>query len=130
MPSISKGKRPKYREPERIRTSKTARSIHKTYRWRKLSERIRKTAWCAVCDLEGITKQAEDLDHGIRLQDGGAPWAPSNHLPLCKHHHGWKTRIEVNGYRPPSRSTDSGLVPIDPAQVAYDVLAASKHGEQ
>lgn len=124
MPSISKPKRPAYREKVRNRTSKAAQDIHRTYRWKQLSRKTRATAWCPVCEHEGVIHPAEDLDHAIRLQDDGHPWDKRNHLPLCKRHHGIKTSMETQGYRPERISTGDGLyVPVDLSQITYDILA-------
>ncbi len=124
MPRISKSKRPAYREKVANRTSKAAQDIHRTYRWKKLSRQTRATAWCPVCELEGVIHPAEDLDHAIRLQDSGHPWDKRNHLPLCKRDHGIKTKMETQGYRPERKSVGSGLyVAADLVQITYDILA-------
>jgi hypothetical protein len=125
MPSLPKPKRPSYREKARRRTSDSAYNIHKLYRWKKLSRKARSSSWCLVCEKEGVIAPAEDLDHAIRLQEGGAPWDSRNFLPLCKYHHGKKTNMEVNGYKPPSIPGEGGLIPESLEEIVEDVYKSS-----
>lgn len=66
-------------------------------KWTRLSvAQRRKHPFCRFCEQEGReTVIAEDVDHIIPLEDGGARLDPANLQSLCKrHHYGLKARLQ------------------------------------
>jgi 5-methylcytosine-specific restriction endonuclease McrA len=68
------------------------------YRWGKLSlDFRRKNPFCKFCEQEGFeASPADDVDHIIPIEDGGARLDPANLQALCKrHHYGRKERLQL-----------------------------------
>ena len=66
---------------------RAGRSVYSTYRWRLLSQKIRKAhPFCCVC---GETADDAQLyaDHIIELADGGPAWDAGNIQVMCAKHH-------------------------------------------
>lgn len=70
--------------------------IHQSKRWRSLRESILKAKpYCVVCEREGITQVAHEVDHIKPTIDGGAMWDRRNLQSICRGHHIEKTRTEA-----------------------------------
>ena len=70
--------------------------IYGTYRWRKLSQRLRnERPLCERCLTLGLTNDAVLVDHRHELKDGGDPWDESNLECLCRACHNNKTAREA-----------------------------------
>lgn len=84
-------------EADAGRNTRRARSlaVYRSARWRRLRARVlRDRPWC---EHPGCRLAATDVDHIIRIEDGGNPWDENNLQPLCHAHHSAKTRREQLG---------------------------------
>lgn len=90
-----KGKCPAHaREADADRNERRARSlaVYRSARWRRTRRRVlRDEPWCR---WPGCQAAATDVDHIVRIEDGGDPWDDDNLQPLCHRHHSRKTRRE------------------------------------
>jgi 5-methylcytosine-specific restriction endonuclease McrA len=46
---------------------------------------------CRACQVEGQVTAAREVDHVVRIEEGGEAWGPANLQSLCKAHHSLKT---------------------------------------
>jgi hypothetical protein len=46
---------------------------------------------CRACQVEGQITAAREVDHVVRIEEGGEAWGPANLQSLCKAHHSLKT---------------------------------------
>ncbi len=72
--------------------------------WRQIrAARLRRHPLCVVCERQGRTVPATDVDHVVALRRGGTN-AASNLQSLCHYHHASKTAREDGrfGRRPRS----------------------------
>ena len=60
---------------------------------------------CVVCEKEGRVTAATVVDHITSVSGPDDPlfWPPSNHQPLCEHHHNVKTASENGAFGNPPR---------------------------
>jgi 5-methylcytosine-specific restriction endonuclease McrA len=73
--------------------SRPERKIYNSNRWAYLRRRILyERPFCAHPDCDEL---ATDVDHITPINAGGDPYARANVQPLCKTHHGRKTRSEM-----------------------------------
>jgi 5-methylcytosine-specific restriction enzyme A len=87
------------RDHDRRRGSSTARGY--SYRWEKYSKRYRRLH-PVCCDPHGFHEEigavvaTEEVDHIEPVSGPDDPrfWDPSNHQPLCKSCHSYKTATE------------------------------------
>jgi len=77
-----------------IATKRTRGSVWMVRRARWLSS----SPLCVMCEAEGRVTAAQEVDHIIRLEIGGAD-DESNYQSLCVEHHKAKTASEVSGPR-------------------------------
>lgn len=92
MPSLNRRN-----EPQPKRQGGNNRKIYQSARWHRTSKQHRKAnPLCVMCLKEGITKLAEELDHIVPIEEGGAIWDTTNHQGLCKSHHSKKTYLETH----------------------------------
>lgn len=71
---------------------KLGRAVYKSARWRKVRLAILRTA--PQCASKGCYRQAVEVDHIVRLSDGGAPYEVSNLQGLCRRCHRRKSRAD------------------------------------
>ncbi len=74
------------------------------YGWRRIRlAHLRRHPLCVMCESQGHTVQATDVDHVVPLRRGGTH-AASNLQSLCHYHHASKTAREDGrfGRRPRS----------------------------
>lgn len=71
---------------------KHGRAVYKDPRWRKL--RLIVLKYAPQCATSGCYRQAREVDHIVRLADGGAPFDPANLQGLCKRCHRRKSRAD------------------------------------
>lgn len=65
--------------------------------WRKCATSFRsleQNMRCASCHALGIPMPTEQVDHIIRLEEGGAPFSPANLQGLCRSCHSSKSAME------------------------------------
>lgn len=73
----------------------TSRAVYLSKRWKKLRRRIlNERPYCEHTDPD-CQRPATDVDHRIRIEDGGAPWDEDNLQALCHPHHSEKTAAET-----------------------------------
>jgi 5-methylcytosine-specific restriction protein A len=58
---------------------------------------LRRFPWCVVCQAEGKTTRATDVDHIVPRRQGGTD-DQSNLMPLCHSHHSQKTAMNDGGF--------------------------------
>ena len=75
-----------------IATKRTRGSVWMVRRARWLSS----SPLCVMCEAEGRVTAAQEVDHIIRLEIGGAD-DESNYQSLCVEHHKAKTKSEAKG---------------------------------
>jgi 5-methylcytosine-specific restriction endonuclease McrA len=46
---------------------------------------------CRACQVDGQVTAAREVDHVVRIEEGGEAWGPANLQSLCKAHHSLKT---------------------------------------
>ena len=56
-----------------------------------------KKPMCVMCEQEGVTQLAQELDHLTPLSRGGERLSEANVQPLCRVHHWAKTGRENGG---------------------------------
>lgn len=67
-------------------------SIYGMYRWKKLrGQKAKLNPLCEHCELNGVARAVEEVDHVIEIEDGGEMWDIDNLQSLCKRHHIIKT---------------------------------------
>lgn len=69
---------------------------------------------CRECRKQGRLVPAEDVDHIIQLEDGGAPLDPENLQSLCHSHHSEKTARDRLGHGY-SKAVGADGFPLDAA---------------
>lgn len=68
------------------------KSIYSTWKWKKLRKtKAELNPLCEHCEVFGIAKPVEEVDHTHEIEDGGAIWDIDNLQSLCKHCHIVKT---------------------------------------
>ena len=73
----------------------TKSKVYYTQRWKRFRKMVLSASpLCVECEKRGDVEPGVDLDHIIPLDKGGAPYDRANVQPLCKFHHGRKTRRE------------------------------------
>ena len=77
-----------------IATKRTRGSVWMARRARWLNS----SPLCVMCQAEGRVTEAQEVDHIIRLEIGGAD-DESNYQSLCVDHHKAKTNTEASGPR-------------------------------
>jgi len=71
------------------------KAIYSTYRWKKLRKtKAELNPLCEHCEVFGIAKPVEEVDHKLAIEDGGEIWNINNLQSLCKRCHIVKTRKE------------------------------------
>jgi len=69
--------------------------VYRSQRWRRLAAmQLRREPLCRMCSARGVIKTAEVADHVCELEDGGAPYDPSNLQSLCRACHNAKSAAE------------------------------------
>lgn len=83
------------RQAERARNARRATSldVYRSKRWARLRRHV--LADHPYCTVLGCERPATDVDHIIRIEAGGDPWARTNLQPLCHAHHASKTARET-----------------------------------
>ena len=112
MPKLPRAKRPSYLPPKRSTGNARSHGVHRTYRWERLSKKIRSVNPCEVCQYLGHIHPSQDVDHIIPLPEG-APFDPDNLMPMCKAMHGKKSQLDKEGFRVSSRQGVDGLCPVN-----------------
>lgn len=70
------------------------KGFYNTKRWQRTREKQLHDHPLCQCDDPGCMGIATDVDHIVPLEQGGAPYAPSNLQSLTARCHGRKTRRE------------------------------------
>ncbi|MEW8052719.1 MAG: HNH endonuclease signature motif containing protein [Candidatus Thiodiazotropha sp.] len=70
---------------------------------------------CEHCLKVGHTVPATEVDHIVRMSEGGAALDPDNLQSLCKPCHSRKTRHEMTGTQKPLPGCDENGMPLDPS---------------
>ena len=65
--------------------------------YRRIRDRVRLRPLCSLCEAKGLTVAGAEVDHIIRIRDGGAEHDPANLQHLCRPCHAEKTRREQQG---------------------------------
>lgn len=66
-----------------------------TQRWKTIRYHyLRANPLCKHCEIEGIVKEAKQVDHIKPISEGGSPDSYDNLQGLCTTHHSRKTRLE------------------------------------
>lgn len=94
-PAVYRGRCQRHaRERERETHSPEHKRIYNSRKWKMTRRRI--LIEQPLCQWPGEEGHAiaSDIDHIVPLDKGGNPWARSNLQPLCRKHHGMKTREE------------------------------------
>ena len=66
---------------------------YSTRRWRRVRKRqLSRQPLCRACQSDGKITPATEVDHIVRIADGGPAWDPANLQSLCAKHHTIKTR--------------------------------------
>lgn len=90
-PATYRGRCPDHARTNDHAIHRAGRTIYRTRRWQLLRRRVLfEQPICAGCD-DALTV---DVHHKVDLADGGAPYARSNVVGLCKACHGRITRQE------------------------------------
>lgn len=77
---------------EYSRWTRKNQSFYGSSVWRKVRNTfIQQNPLCAHCKVEGITKEADVVDHIVEIKDGGAALNPTNLQSLCHAHHNKKS---------------------------------------
>ncbi|MCB0587205.1 MAG: hypothetical protein KDD06_18035 [Phaeodactylibacter sp.] len=131
MPTLN-NKRRAYLPPKAKPFENATRSGHtRKNRWTRASLRYRKdNPLCEVSAHYGITAKAEQVDHIIRPQDGGAIYDRRNLMSITKELHDYKTGREQHA---PilvdwELNRDGDRVPVDRGQ-AFKIFE-SRFNEQ
>lgn len=76
--------------------------IYNSSRWRRLSIKKRTvTPFCEMCEVEGVTKVADVVDHIVEIHDDPKlSFVWSNLMSLCHQHHNRKTADEKYKRKP------------------------------
>ena len=133
MPYNPRTKRPKYlpKRRKRKRNNSEAKKIRASRRWRLTSEQQRhRQPLCECCIAINRYQPARQVDHMVRLTDGGAPFSRRNLMSICIPHHTDKNVMESKGYKPEYIVTDNGLIPMDRHTVIGDVLRGYAIGHE
>lgn len=69
--------------------------MYNSKRWKVLREK--KLSVDPLCESDGCSDVATDVDHVVGIADGGDVWLMSNLASLCKRCHSRKTMAEVKG---------------------------------
>jgi 5-methylcytosine-specific restriction protein A len=83
--SPKKIKRPWVKERKPFERERTRDAFdYNCRRWRKVAKlQLQKHPLCAHCKLNGIVTAGNVCDHIIPIEQGGDPWAETNHQTLC-----------------------------------------------
>ena len=76
---------------------KRAAAAEYDHRWERMSLNFRKKhPFCRFCEQEGYeARLADDVDHIVPIEDGGAKLDVTNLQSLCRrHHNGLKRRLQ------------------------------------
>lgn len=66
--------------------------IYDTRRWKRVKARqLAREPFCRACASDGIETLAQEVDHVLPVEQGGAPFATDNLQSLCSTHHSIKT---------------------------------------
>ncbi len=81
-----------YRRQDSQRTNKDERRLYQSARWRKMRAIVlAEEPLCRACRWAA----SREVDHIVRMQDGGDRWDRANLQGLCKPCHSTKTIAEV-----------------------------------
>ena len=81
-----------YRQQDAERTNITARRLYKTARWKKIRAIVlARSPLCILCRRDA----AREVDHKVRVENGGAMWDLENLQATCTPCHSRKTASEV-----------------------------------
>jgi len=86
MTRISKPKRPPWL-PEKENFNANNYKFYNSHAWRKHAKRFLKITGnqlCRICESEGITTLASQVDHIVPIDQGGEKWSYDNLQPVCK----------------------------------------------
>ncbi len=91
-----------------------SRSVYNSRRWRDVVQpaQLRREPLCRMCKARGHVRQATEVDHVVRISEGGDPWDQANLQSLCHDCHSSKTASDKTGS--PLRGCDERGMPIDP----------------
>jgi 5-methylcytosine-specific restriction protein A len=91
-PTLTQTRRCPVHEREKERSYKRD-TRYSTARWKTLRRsQLRKQPWCETSDCDN---PATDVDHVVRVADGGDFWNPEGLASLCRGCHSRKTAREV-----------------------------------
>lgn len=80
-------------DASRNRRRATSLAVYRSKRWRRLRRQVlHEQPYCA---RPGCDAPSTDVDHVVRIEDGGDKWARSNLEGLCHPHHSEKTARET-----------------------------------
>lgn len=77
----------------RERVTHRNRGVYNSKRWKHTRRRVLFEQ--PLCQHEGCTAIATDVDHIVAIEDGGDQWSLSNLQGLCASHHSKKTNQEL-----------------------------------
>ena len=64
--------------------------------WRKVRLiKLKLNPLCELCEMKGIVKEANTVDHRQSIQSGGDPYEMENLQSLCRFCHDCKTAAEI-----------------------------------
>jgi 5-methylcytosine-specific restriction protein A len=93
-------------------------AFHDTAAWQKArSLQLKREPLCLLCMARGKLIPATEVDHIVRITDGGAPTLPVNLQSLCRPCHEGKSYAEQKGKdwrKHELRGCDEHGMPIDP----------------
>ena len=102
--------------------------FHSQPRWQRFRERhLLKEPLCRSCLKQGRVTAATEVDHIVRITDGGAPLDHDNLQSLCRAHHLSKSYAEQKGKdwrKHELRGCDEHGNPRDPDHAWYGDDAA------
>jgi len=86
-------------KPLVARQDSAARKLRMSRRWREKTrpQKLARDPLCQRCKFLGFVTTATDVDHWVRLADGGAEHDDDNLVALCVPHHEEKDALEQRG---------------------------------
>mgnify|MGYP000603720915 CR=1 FL=1 len=83
--------------------------------WKKTRRlQLSKQPLCEYCTKIGMVVVATDVDHVVRMSEGGAALDPNNLQSLCHRCHSNKTGREKHGLTVIIKGCDDNGMPLDP----------------
>ncbi len=96
MPTIIRVARVKPSKPKKRVGNKETRGVHDSRLWRdKIRPQfLREHPLCIKCELDGVVREATEVDHIVPIAFGGLKYDTKNLQALCKSCHSKKTASE------------------------------------